>query len=76
MGRPGAPEHALRSRNLLMVRANGWVASGWWTRLAIEEPEPERFEMAAVRWAGRLALETTGLALVARLVVRWSAVGG
>jgi hypothetical protein len=30
----------------------------------IEELEPERFEAAAVRWAGRLALEAKGLVLV------------
>src|SRR3954451_24815682 len=63
-------KHALRSRNLLMVRANAAELGrvGLVDALAIleliEELEPERFEAAAVRWAGRLALEAKGLALV------------
>jgi hypothetical protein len=63
-------KHALRSRNLLLVRANAAELGrvGLVDALAIveliEELEPERFQAAAVRWAGRLALEAKGLALV------------
>ncbi len=61
---------ALRHGNLLAVRAN--AAELRWIELVdalaivelIRAKEPERFDAAAVRWAGRLALERRQLRLL------------
>lgn len=63
-------QRSLRAGNLLLVRANaaelGRVDLP--EALAIVElirtKEPERFDAAAVRWAGRLALERRALKLL------------
>jgi hypothetical protein len=62
-------KRALELGNLLLVRATA-AELGWITlpdALAIleliEEHEEERFDAAAVRWVGRLALEAPGVTL-------------
>src|SRR3954447_10710886 len=60
---------AVRSRNLLLVRTTaaelGWVPLADAVAIVelIEAEDGERFEAAAVRWAGRLAIESPELSL-------------
>jgi hypothetical protein len=60
---------AIQTRNLAIIRATvaelGHVGLGdaLGILLVIEAKDDERFEAAAVRWAGRLALETPDLEL-------------
>lgn len=60
---------AIQARNLSIIHATaselGWVPlrDALGILVVIEAKDDERFEPAAVRWAGRLALETPDLAL-------------
>src|SRR5690349_21032965 len=60
---------AIQARNLAIIHATsrelGYVAlrDALGILLVIEAKDDERFEAAAVRWAGRLALETPDLEL-------------
>jgi hypothetical protein len=62
-------QRAIRARNLAIIHATaaelGYVPmrDALGILLVIEAKDDERFEPAAVRWAGRLALETPDLAL-------------
>ena len=60
---------AIRARNLAIIRATAAELGHIGLRdalgilIVIEEDDEERFEAAAVRWAGRLALEVPDLVL-------------
>lgn len=60
---------AIQSRNLAIIRVTAAelpyisLRDALGILLVIEYHDDERFEPAAVRWAGRLALETPGLTL-------------
>jgi hypothetical protein len=62
-------KRAIQSRNLAVIRLTAAelphiaLRDALGILLVIEAQDEERFESAAVRWAGRLALETPGLAL-------------
>jgi hypothetical protein len=62
-------QRALRAQSLPLIHATaaelGWVAlrDALHILLVIDAKDEDRFEPAAVRWAGRLALETPNLEL-------------
>ena len=62
-------QRALRAQNLPLIHATaaelGWVAlrDALHILLVIDAKDEDRFDPAAVRWAGRLALETPDLEL-------------
>ena len=62
-------QRAIRARNLAIIRATVAelphipMRDALGILLVIEAKDDDRFDAAAVRWAGRLALETPGLEL-------------